>query len=218
MRRSASLPVAQKRVLEQLARVQFATPQQLARLANLQTSHTSVAIKELMNAGLLDGALQARPMILFLTTAGGRLLGVPMPSGRRRASWSVMAHACHLTAAAEMLAGQHVGFQFLSRHVLLTQGFNPGHGEHGAIDASGTAWFVLLDDYMMGSDRISRSWTRRHAPNRRYWPDHTGKAWCDVVQRFLVVCTDGDHAERHRQWVLKESLPADVAVIGTLWK
>lgn len=218
MRRAAELPAQQKRVLQALARAQFATQAQLARLTDAQPSHTSTAINALLDVGLVDGTLTTRPAVLHLTSAGARLAGVVMPSGRRQASWSVMAHACHLTEAAASLAASNPGFRFLSRLELLRQGFNPGHGEHGAIDASGTAWFVLLDDYQMGSDRIARAWSRRHRPNPKHWPDPTGKTWREVVQRFLVVTTDPDQAERHQLAIDAAHLPADLLVIEALWK
>ena len=218
MRRSSSLPKLQQLILEQLAQVQFATNMQLAKLCSSKASNVSNAIKALLNAGLIDGSLHTRPIILKLTPAAGRLLGMPTPSGRRHSSWSVMAHGCHRNAAGEILAAQHKGFRFLPRRILHQQGFNPGHGEHGAIDDAGTSWFVLLDDFMMGSDRISRAWTRRHTPNRKHWPDPTGRRWCDVAQRFLVITTDQQHMALHREWILKTSLPADIMHIKPLWK
>ena len=218
MRRPPTLPKLQNLILEQLVKVLFATNRQLASLCAAKASNTSNALKELINIGLIDGFLHSRPMILHLTPAGCRLMGVPMPSGRRQASWEVMAHACHRNAAAEMLAARHDGFKFLSRLTLLKQGFNPGHGEHGAVDDTGTAWFVVLDDYLMGSDRIKRAWTRRHVPNQKYWPDPTGRKMSEVAQEFLVVSTDEANAERHRARILKEGLPADVLTLKALWK
>jgi hypothetical protein len=75
-----------------------------------------------------------------------------------------------------------------------------------------------LDDYLMTSDRISRAWTKRHTLSRKYWPDPTGRTWRDVAQGFLVVSTDEQHMVRHREWILKTSLPADLMHIKLLWK
>ena len=86
----------------------------------------------------------------------------------------------------------------------------PGHGEHGAVDGSGTSWFVLLDDFLMGSERIARAWRRRHTPNAKYGPDPTGRAWGEVAQRFLVVTTDWAQAELHRTRILRDRLPAEI--------
>jgi hypothetical protein len=218
MRRSPVFNAVQKCVLEQLARVQYATHAQLAYWCGVQTPAISKAVKVLLESGLVDGELTARPSILRLTQTAGRILQVPMPSGCYHSSWSVMAHACHRNAAGEILASENQGFRFLPRLTMLKQGLNPGHGDHGAVDDSGTSWYVLLDDYMMGSDRIKRSWTRRHTPTLKYWPDHTGRAWSEVVQRFLVVTTDADQAARHRKWILRDQLPADVMIIKPLWK
>ena len=122
MRRSSSPPKLQQLILEQLAEVQFATNMQLAKLCSSKASNVSNAIKALLNAGLIDGSLHTRPIILKLTPAAGRLLGMPTPSGRRQSSWSVMAHGCHRNAAGEILAAQHKGFRFLPRRTLHQQG------------------------------------------------------------------------------------------------
>jgi hypothetical protein len=218
VRRPPTLSDLQQRILERLADVRFSTNAQLASWCKVQAPAITKAVQWLIYLGLIEGSLTTRPMILHLSYGGGQFLNKPQPYDRRYASWSVMAHACHANAVQEMLLKEYPGFRFLSRDQLLRQGFNPGHGEHGAIDDSGVAWFVLLDDFMMGSDRIARAWMRRHAPNRKYWPDHTGRAWRDVVQRFLVVCTDDHHAERHRKWILKNHLPAEVRQLTPLWK
>lgn len=218
MRRAATLPKLQNLILELLGQRQYATSAQLMLLCGVQAPAISKAVHALLNAGLIDGHLLARPMILHLSRLGARLLNVSLPAGNFQASWSVMAHACHLTELQQMMAENYPGFRFLTRQQLLKQGFNPAFGEHGGIDDAGTSWFVLLDDYLMTSDRITRSWTRRHTPNKKYWPDPTGRAFRDVAQRFLVVSTDEQHAQRHRAWILKSRLPAEVMQLAPLWK
>ena len=218
MRRPPTMPRLQNLILEQLAQLQYATPPQLKRLCGSQQPDISRAVTALTEAGLIDGSLQTRPMILHLTSLGAKLLNVSLPAGKRHASWSVMAHACHLNELQQMMVNQHAGFRFLSRVELLKQGLHPAFGEHGAFDGKGRSWFVLLDDYLMTSDRITRSWTRRHAPNQKHWHDPTGRAWRDVVQRFLVVATDEEHAARHRQWIVESELPAEVMLLKSLWK
>ncbi len=218
MRRSPTLPKQQNRILEQLAQFHYATPAQLQYLCATRQPDISRAIRALLDGGLVDGSLQTRPMILHLTTLGAKLLNISLPAGKRQASWSVMAHACHLTELQHVMTEKYPGFRFLTRSELLKQGFNPAFGEHGGIDDAGTSWFVLLDDYRMTSDRITRSWTRRHTPNLKHWPDHTGRVFCDVAQRLLVVSTDEQHAQRHRAWILRSRLPAEVMQLTPLWK
>lgn len=218
MRHTVALSTLQLRILERLADVRFSTNAQLASWCKVQAPAISKAVQRLNELDLVDGVLMTRPMILRLTCAGGRAVNQPQPYDRRHVSWSVMAHACHRNELALVMAEAVPGFRFASRLSLLKQGFNPGHGEHAAVDGNGMSWFVLLDDFLMGSDRIARAWTRRHAPNRKYWPDPTGRAWCDVAQRFLVACTNERHSQRHREWILKHRLPAEVREITPLWK
>jgi hypothetical protein len=206
------------RILKQLARMGYATVDQLAYWCDVARVSISRRLEVIRGLGLVRGEEQARPAIWYLTFAGGRLVRKPMPAGRRQASWSVMAHACHTNAAEIVLRQQYNGFRFLDRLSLLKQGFNPGHGEHGARDDDGTSYFVLVDDYAMTSDRIRRSWMRRHAPNSKYWPDPTGRCWSEVVHRFLVVSTDANNAVTHRAYIDSQALPADVLTIEPLWR
>ena len=218
MRRGPSLTTAQHCILEQLARVQYATRPQLAYWCGVTVQAISTSAQGLFEQSLIDGSLFSRPMIWGLTHAGGKVLDISMPSGGRASSWSVMAHACHLNAIEITFAKQHPGFRIVSRKALLKRGLNPAFGEHAAVDASGNTWFVLLDDYMMPSYRIARSWMRRHTPNLKYWPDHTGRAWSEVAHLFLVVSTDTRQAERHITWIEKKGIPAHVSSIQALWK
>jgi hypothetical protein len=218
MRRSPIFNAVQNCILEQLARVQYATPAQLAFWCGVQTPAISKAVKVLLESGLVDGELTARPSILRLTHAAGGVLQVPMPAGNRYASWSVMAHACHKNEFEISFAKDHPGFRFISRLALLKQGLNPAHGEHAAVDGDKKTWFILLDDYMMGSDRITRSWTRRHTPNIKYWPDPTGRVWNELAHHYLVVCNHTQQAERHKAWIETNGIPAEVLKIAELWK
>lgn len=214
----ATLKPLQGRVLGQLAAVQCATLDQLCNFCGSQKPHISTAAAALVEMGLVEVEQFVRPRILRISRQGCQLLGVPAPAGQRLPSWSVMAHACHLNELALVMAKAVPGFRFASRLSLLKQGFNPGHGEHAAVDGSGMSWFVLLDDFLMGSDRIARAWRRRHTPNAKYWPDPTGRAWGEVMQRFLVVTTDEGQAERHRARIARDQLPAEVMTIKPLWK
>ncbi len=216
--RPVALSQTQNTILAKLGEVQYATPKQLQDWCGVKQSTIYDANNVLLNEGLIDGYLHSRPAILHLTTVGGRLLDRALPAGRRNASWSVMSHACHLSEVQTLMAASRPGFRMLSREDMFKQGLNPAFGEHGAIDDEGKSWFVLLDDYLMTSDRISRSWTRRHTPSKKHWPDPTGRVWRDVVQKFLVVSTDEPNAVRHRAWVLKNRLPADVVQLTPLWK
>ncbi len=216
--RQATLTKLQSQLLEKLGAVHFATQAQLCAWTGQARSNVSVALTALFNLEFISGELLASPRIFYIARGGCDFLGIPPPSGRRLPSWSVMAHACHRNAVAFAMAESDPGFTFLSRLALLKQGFNPGHGEHCAVGSDGTTWFVLLDDFLMGSDRIARAWTRRHSPNPKYWRDPTGRVWRDVAHKYLVVTTDEKQAERHRARIERDRTPAEVMTIKPLWK
>lgn len=217
MKPAALLPL-ERAILERLAILHFATLPQLAVMCGADYTRVSRMATRLDEFGLIEVEHHARPKIYRISRPGSDVVGLPPPSGRRLPSWSVMAHACHRNAFALAMADQVPGFRLLSRLALLKQGFNPGHGEHAATDDAGAAWFILLDDFLMGSDRIARAWRRRHSPNQKYWPDPTGRTWAEVVQKFVVVTTDDAQAEKHRARILRDRLPAEVMTIKPLWR
>lgn len=218
-RKASSLRPIHAALLERLAVVRCATQGQLQAFCSIkQQPDASAALTFLAEVNLIEVEAYSCPRIYRISRTGCGLLGVASPSGDRRLSWSVMAHHCHRNQVALALAKEVPGFRFLSRLELLKLGFNPGHGEHAAVDGSGRSWFVLLDDYLMGSERIARAWERRHTPNAKYWADYTGRAWNEVVQRFLVVTTDEGQAARHRARILRDRLPAEVISIKPLWR
>jgi hypothetical protein len=218
VRRVARLTAVQNCILEQLARVQFATQKQLITWCGVNATSISTSVRGLIETGLIDGSLLSRPQLFHLTSAGARLVNVHMPAGGRHASWSVMAHACHLNSFEIEFAKHHPGFRMLSRLALLTKGLNPAHGEHAAVDGEKKTWFVLLDDYLMASDRITRSWERRHTPNLKYWPNHTGRTFSELTHHYIVVTTDPNQAERHNAWIEKHGISAEVLTIPAIWK
>lgn len=204
-------------ILRSLGRVEFATRAQLAHWCGVDPATASKATGRLRELGLMWANDHVRPVIWHLSHAGAETINIRAPTEGRRISWSVMAHACHRNALEIELGRRHGGFRFLSRQSLLKQGLNPVHGEHAGVDETSKSWFVLLDDYLMTSRRIASSWNRRHVPTRKYWPEATGRAWCEIVQHYIVCCTDRAHAETHRRWIAAHDIPADLTVIAPLW-
>lgn len=218
MKRAGQLNDTQRAALDTLGRVRFATEAQLAHWCGVGVPAINKTLSKLLDAGLVTVENNARPAVWRLSHTGARITNCPLPSGRRQASWSVMAQACHANETEILLREQYPGFQFLARRRLLAQGFNPAHGEHAGSDAARVSALVLVDDHLMPSERLTRAWTRRHAPDPKLWPDPAGKRWADVMQRYLVACTDERHAQQHQRWIDSHGLPADVVVIKALWR
>lgn len=209
--------VTEEKLLATLARVQFATADQLAYWCGVRKQNIAVPIQRLQHHGLIEPGADTRPQIWLLTLAGAARLHVPMPSGRRHSSWSVMQNAAHRNAVEILLSRDHPGFYFLTRLRLYKEGFNPSHGEYAGVEADGTTWLVLVDDYMMESRRIEHHWTREHRPPRKYWPE-VGRRWFNIANRFAVFTTSAGHLERHRDFVETTTLPVDVHYLKPLWR
>jgi hypothetical protein len=207
----------ENRVLTALARVQFATAEQLSHWVGTSKQAVSLALKELNVAGLIEPGADTKPVIWLLTLAGAARMRVPMPSGRRHSSWSVMQNACHRNAVEIALGREHAGFRFLPRLSLYKLGFNPSHGEYAAVQDDGTTWLVLIDDYFMESRRIEHHWNREHRPPRKYWPE-IGRRWHNIANRYAVYTTNDDHRRRHEDFVRSTTIPVDVYELKPLWR
>lgn len=214
--RLRTLSGVDKRILAELTRVRFATREQLAAWCEVHPATVSRRLQRMSTLGLVLAEQRSIPAIWSLALSG--LAAVTPASRRRHASWSVMAHACHANEAELALREMHPGFHLLDRLTLHKHGFNPAFGEHAGVDATHAAFFVLLDDYHMQTERIEHAWTRRHAPQRRHFPDATGRAWRDAVHHFYVVTTDPAREEPHRSYLSKRGVPADVLSVRALWR
>lgn len=214
--RRHALNRSQERVLQTLARVQFVTAAQLAVWCGISLRAVCTGLEALYEMNLVDMGADTKPQIWLLTHAGAARMQVPMPSGRRHSSWSVMQNAVHRNAVEILLAQDHSGFHFMTRHQLYKKGFNPSHGEYAGVEAKGTTWLVLVDDYMMESRVIEKHWNRIHRPPRRYWPD-VGRSWSSTANKYLVVTTSLEHLKRHDGFVKSNNVPADVLYLKPLW-
>lgn len=214
-------------IMAQLSMNDFATPAQLAAFCDVQMPAISKATKLLQSQSMIVTEEGFRPAVLRLSFKGARMMGKVLSSGKRSPSAAVQQHACHRNEAALILSKEYAGFQWTPKTQILAHGLRPALGEHGAIDNEGRAHLVLLDDYLMSSDRILRSWTRRHAPDTNHYPVHNGQRWCDLANNFVIATTDTEQAKRHQQWITNynkngregdDGLPEiEIITIAPLW-
>jgi len=209
----------QQQLLEILARCQFATHAQLAHYANARKSYLSQMLGALAEQGYVTSQIHTLPHLYYLTHRGAATLAVRPPAGGRPASWSVMTQACHRNAFEIAMRATTPRFRFLSRQALLKQGLNPSPGDHAArIDDTPATWYVLIDDTQIPPASLAHRWGREHRPSRRHASPGPRRRWRDVANRFMVVCTDPVHAERHRALIARDGLPAEVWDLKGLWK
>ncbi|KAF0190498.1 MAG: hypothetical protein FD165_2666 [Gammaproteobacteria bacterium] len=218
--RPIQLNETQRAVLQALARLRFATLDQLTYWVEVQRPAVTKTLQRLLEQGFVEVERGYRPHIYQATTSGIRAAdGVP-PGGNRYYSFPVMAHQCHCNAAEIRLRKHYAGFTFLGRHEVYKLGLSPAIGEHFGRGDDGIGTFVLLDDYLMQPQRITHSWQRPHTPNTRYFDLDQGKVrrWSEVASRFVVAATDRYQYERHKSYVVKipDNRPALLFVEG-LW-
>lgn len=205
----------------------FATPAQLAKACAVQLPAISKSIKSLQAQNLVISEAGFRPAIFRLSSTGARMMDTMVSSGKRTPSAAVQQHACHRNEIAFMLSDKYPGFAWTPKKQLLSYGLRHALGEHAATDKTGCSHLVLLDDYLMASNRIARTWTRRHAPDLDYYSDHTGQRWCDLANNLIIATTSIDQKKRHLKWVEQYNaackagemkLPSiEVMVIKPLW-
>jgi hypothetical protein len=215
------------KIMQQLSMNDFATPAQLATFCDVQMPAISKATKQLQTQRMVVLEEGFRPSVLRLSFKGARMMGKVLSSGKRSPSAAVQQHACHRNEVALILSKKYPGFQWTPKAQLLAHGLRPALGEHAATDHSGRAHLVLLDDYQMASNRIARSWTRRHAPDTNHYPVHNGQRWCDLANNFVIATTCDVQAGRHQKWIVKAnksrregetSLPEiEIITIKPLW-
>ncbi|NOY71186.1 MAG: hypothetical protein GXP14_02225 [Gammaproteobacteria bacterium] len=187
-------------IMTQLSMNDFATSAQLAAFCDVQLPAISKATRQLQSQSMIVTEAGFRPAVLRLSFKGARMMGKTLPSGKRSPSAAVQQHACHKNEAALILSRKYPGFQWTQKDQLLAHGLRPAQGEHAATDRRGRAHLILLDDYQMASNRILRSWTRRHTPDTNHYPVHNGQRWCDLANNFVVATTSVEQADRHQQW------------------
>ena len=190
-----------ERIMEQLTMNDFATPAQLATLCDVQLPAISKATKQLQSQRMIVSEDGFRPAVLRLSFKGARMMGKALSSGKRSPSAAVQQHACHRNEAALILSKKYPGFVWTPKKQLLAHGLRPALGEHAAMDNSGRAHLVLLDDYQMASNRILRSWTRRHTPAINHYHVHIVHPWCDMPNTIVSATTRIEHADRHQQCI-----------------
>jgi len=214
--RLKSLNKAQNAVLEGLTRLDFATVNQLQYWSGLTLAPIRKALVPLQEAKFIDAVKGIRPHIWFLTRAGARVMGEALPSGGRQPSWSVISHTCHRNQVEILLRQAGSDFKFLDKKSLLTFGLNPSFGEHGGL-LDGKLAFVLLDDYLMGSNRIHRAAWRFHVTNPRYCDLNVALTWNRVYKRFLVATTDKRQEKKHARWIKRNHSHAELMYFPPLW-
>jgi len=218
--RHSQVSTPRRNVLMVLQRLQYATADQVAYWVS-ERSKSSIyeLLTSLEQSGFILRHKAIQPHIFALTRKGYRITNATAPAGSRVESWSVMTHRCHRNLAEIRLREHYDTFQFSSRMDLYRYGFNPGHGEHLGIVDKSTRIFMLLDDYLFDSSRISHAWDRTHTPNRVHFErDKRVHKWSELATHYVIAVTDAAQYEIHKSYIHKHQIPqAAMLKVEAIW-
>lgn len=221
--RYSALTETHRAILTELARITFATQQQLADYLNRSVNVARHAINELVESRFLEAHKEIRPYVYRLSSHGATVAAVTKPR-----HW-MSANAIHqriLRNTIELQIRQkNTSAQFVSRKQCWQQGLFPSVGEHLLVyrgAAAAERVLVLIDDYMMSSARITHCLNRLHDKEKSVSAGTLVLRWKDVVNRVLVCCTDERHAAQHEHFIELNSeyleRPIVVTYIPPLWE
>ncbi len=211
-----SLSPAERVILDHLKRLGYATQSQLEYWGKYSQTAMSLALSSLCARKFVRVEKKVRPNIWNLTWAGARVVDKPLPWSLRKPSWSVMAHIVRRNQCEMLLRETHADFRFLDKPALFRIGLNPSHGEHAG-GQEGKIVFVLLDDYLMGSNRISTTLSRRHRLNEKYCDFKNTVTWSMIFKRFIVASTHEKQIERHERFLHRKGLQAELLYVPPIW-
>ncbi len=211
-----SLSPSERAILEILERLAFGTEEQLAYWSSYHVSTVSRALSGLKDMRFVACEKGLLPHIWYLTRKAGRLFQTALPSGLRKSSGAVMVHTVHRNQCEMVLREQYPSFRFMDKAPLYRLGLDPSKGEHAGFHDQNII-FVLLDDYLMGSDRIGAALKRPHKKRPEYCDASGALTWPDVFDYFFIATTDEVQMKRHRKWVDRKGIQAKFLCMKPVW-
>ena len=214
-------------IMDYLEANAFATAEQLSKICHVQMAAIYKTLGKLTEKHYIQCEAY-KPSIYRLTNAGSRYMGVSQPSGKRTPSANVQMTAVYKNESAFLLASLFPGFIFEEKDILLSNGLRPAFGEYGAYDSEGRYYLVLIDCYSMDSSRIARCWFRPHVPDVNFYKGESVLKWCNLVNRYIVICTSSRQIQKHKKTIARfnqqaahsanELLPSiDFHLLNELW-
>jgi len=214
--RPLSLSPSEQAILDILKRLAYGTEAQLVYWSKYHVSTVSRALSGLKAMRFVACEKALLPHIWYLTRKAGRLLQTALPSGLRKPSGAVMLHTVHRNQCEIVMREQYPEFRFMDKVPLYRIGLDPSKGEHAGFQDKHII-FVLLDDYLMGSDRISAALKRYHKKKGEYCTTPGRLRWPEVFDSFFIATTDRAQIERHRAWVNRRGIQAELLYIKPIW-
>ena len=219
MKVKRSITPAKEGVLVALAKLKYATVPQVAYWSSPERHHsrTYALLTSLIDMGLVKRHDVLQPHIFSLSREGFRVIGEPPPQGSRQESWSVLTQQCHANEAEIRLRHHYEDFEFLPNSDLYRMGLNPAIAEHGG-KSDDHLIYVLVDDYNMQSERLSRVKYRSHKPKLSYFDlSKPIPNWSSIASLFICAITSETQYELHKAYLIKHKLEIALLKIEALW-
>lgn len=205
-------------LLNLLLRLQVATVAQLQYwFRGSHESSLSRLCSQLAITGYLKINQKKKPYAIKLASKGARYLQTDC-----KTDWPSFAATQQIVLKNDVEIALRKTFGniiYLKRPTLWRLGLNPGIGEH-AFRFGDQLFFVLIDDYLMESNRISHCLSRAHTPHEQYY-DVTqaggSSTWADYADRVVVFSCDEDHLEQHQTYLEKQTIKADCHYLPATW-
>lgn len=214
----------QNQILDVIARLRFATAEQLLYWLPVDAlSSVRRGAIRLTDLGLLETRSDLRPYVYRLSSRGCALTGERY--FRRWHSASAVQQYLLRNAIEIELREEDPSARVQPRQGLSSIGLYPAHAEHAFVlpNKLDLFLFVIVDDYLMTSNRILHKWNREHLRESQSAQVTSLKRWRDVSQACRVYTVCEHHAKRHgdylqRQWEKMQSpLPISVQLIEPIW-
>ena len=214
-----ALTQTQVLMLSTLARLRFATAEQLMQWCPLGAmSSVRRCAQRLASAGLIEINTELKPFVYRLSRKGCRAMG--QRYFRTWHSFSAMQQVLLRNQVEIQLLNEDDKSASIDRAQLAPLGLHPAHSEYAFVMPNRSSLFqlVVIDDYLMQSNRILHKWQRPHLKTSTTATSTTLKRWCDVCDGYRIYTITELQAIQHRAFLAQAGIPnASVTLIEPVW-
>ncbi len=204
-------------MLRVLARLRFATAEQLGYWLPLDApSSVRRCAQRLEAARFIEINTERKPFVYRLSRMGCAVMG--QRYFRRWHSASAMQQVLLRNQVELRWHQADDRTSVVDRTALTPLGLHAAHAEHAFMRPGQSHLFqlVVIDDYLMQSDRIAHKWTRGHLKQSRHAADTTLKRWCDVCDAYWIFAVTPLQVRQHEaylaQWLTESPTHDEVNV------
>lgn len=211
-------------MLTLLARLRFATAQQLKTWLSVEAmSSIRRAAQRLELLGLVEINKELKPFVYRLSRSGCNLMGE-----RYFRNWHSVSAMQQILLRNEVeieLKKEDSAASVATRSQLTQLGLHPAHSEYAFMMPNKRSLFelVVIDDYLMQSNRIIHKWHRAHLKSSQIAEPTSLKSWSQVCDAYRIYTVTDFQYEKHRNYLAQGieqarfAMSASVHLIEPIW-